>query len=80
MITYTIETSAQNEEQLAFGSCRGNKKKLHSLLFQHQKAISWPIHLPSLPPPSPKSISSLKAIATSNIGPEICQTKLIFYL
>lgn len=81
MITYTIETSTQNKEQLAFGSCRGKKKKkLLQLLFQHQKAISWPIHLPPLPPLLPKPINSLKAIATNNTGPESCQAKLIFLL
>lgn len=50
MITYTIETSAQNEEQLGFDSCKGNKKKFtlasfsasESNLMAHSSTISAP--------------------------------------
>lgn len=79
MITYTIETSAQNEEQLGFDSCKGNKKDLQLLLFQYQKAVSWPIHLPLLPLPH-QCLSVLKRpTQTNNIGAEIYQSKVIFY-
>lgn len=51
MITYTIETSVQNEEQLGFDSCKGNKKICTCFFFNIRKQSCGPFIYPLFPLP-----------------------------